>query len=131
MHRTAVNPWSWSQQFAFNQAESIESPQRMLFCAGQAAVDANGAPQHAGDLAAQFTLALDNLQSVLAAGAMTLSNVVRLTIYTTDVDGLLQQYGLLAARLEENNVKPAATLVGVARLAYPDLLVEIEATAVQ
>jgi enamine deaminase RidA (YjgF/YER057c/UK114 family) len=56
---------------------------------------------------------------------------VRLTIYTTDVDGILPHYGILAGRLAAVSVMPAATLLGVTRLAFPELLVEIEATAVQ
>lgn len=131
MQRTAVNPWPWSLQYAYNQAELIEGSQRMLVCAGQTATDADGAPAHAGDIAAQFALALDNLDSVLAAGGMSLGDVVRLTIYTTDVDGLFPHYGLLAERLASAGVMPPATLLGVARLAFPELLVEIDATALQ
>lgn len=131
MQRTAVNPWPWSQQFAFNQGELIEGHQRVLFCAGQTGVDAEGNAQHAGDMAAQLTLALDNLEAVLAGGGMSLADVVRLVIYTTDVDGLFPHYGVLAERLTGAGVMPASTLIGVARLAFPELLVEIEATAVQ
>lgn len=131
VQRTAVNPWPWSQQYGFNQGELIESHQRLLFCSGQTAVDADGNPQHVGDMAAQLTLALDNLDAVLAGGGMSLVNVVRVTTYTTDVDGLLPHYGIFAERLAKAGVMPASTLVGVARLAFPELLVEIKATAVQ
>jgi enamine deaminase RidA (YjgF/YER057c/UK114 family) len=131
MKRTAVNPWAWSLQYAYNQAEVIEGAKRMLVCAGQTATDAQGAPAHAGDIAAQLTLALENLDAVLAAGGMSLTDVVRLTIYTTDVDALFPHYGILAERLASAGVMPPATLLGVTRLAFPDLLVEIDATAVQ
>lgn len=131
MKRTAINPWPWSLQFAYNQAEVIEGAQRMLVCAGQTSTDAEGAPTHAGDIAAQLTLALDNLDTVLAAADMSLADVVRLTIYTTDVDALFPHYGILAERLAGAGVTPPATLVGVARLAFPELLVEIDAMAAQ
>jgi enamine deaminase RidA (YjgF/YER057c/UK114 family) len=131
MQRTAINPWEWSSQFAFNQAERVEGAQRLLFCAGQTAVDGEGVPQHAGDLPAQVGLALDNLEAVLGQAGMRLADVVRLTIYTTDVDALLPHYGVLTGRLEGAGVRPAATLLGVTRLAFPELLIEIEATAVQ
>jgi enamine deaminase RidA (YjgF/YER057c/UK114 family) len=131
VQRQAVNPWTWSQQFGFNQAELVEGHQRTLFCAGQSSVDEDGIGQHPGDMAAQLTLTLDNLETVLASGGMSLSDVVRLTIYTTDVDGILPHYGILAQRLSAASVMPAATLLGVTRLAFPELLVEIEATAVQ
>ena len=61
---------------------------------------------------------------------MTLSNVVRLIVYTTDVDGMIQNFDALVSRLDAANVKPAQTLLGVTRLAFPELLVEIEATAI-
>jgi enamine deaminase RidA (YjgF/YER057c/UK114 family) len=61
---------------------------------------------------------------------MSLVNLVRLNIYTTDVDLLFQHYGVLASRLGAAGVAPAATLLGVTRLAIPTLMVEIEGTAV-
>ena len=61
---------------------------------------------------------------------MTLANVVRLNFYTTDVDAYLTNAGVIGARLGAAGVAPAGTLLGVARLAFPELLVEIEATAV-
>jgi len=131
MQRVSVNPWPWSLQFGFSQAECVEGAQRVLYCSGQSAVGPDGAPQHPGDMPAQITLTLDNLEAVLAAGGMNLANVVRLTIYTTDVDGFLADYDVHASRLAAAGVKPASVLVGVARLAFPDLLIEIEATATQ
>ena len=55
---------------------------------------------------------------------------MRLNIYTTDMDLFLEVYGPAAARLAEAGCKPANTLLGVTGLAFPKLLVEIEATAV-
>ena len=49
MQRTVVNPWQWSIEMGFNQGEVVEGASRVLFCAGQTAVDEAGAPQHAGD----------------------------------------------------------------------------------
>lgn len=130
VQRTAVNPWPWSVQMGFNQAEIVVGKSRELICAGQTSVSAEGAPLHAGDMTAQVGQALDNLEAVLAGAGMTLANVVRLNIYTTDVDTFLGTYGTLAERLGAAGVMPPGTLLGVARLAFPDLLVELEATAV-
>jgi enamine deaminase RidA (YjgF/YER057c/UK114 family) len=93
-------------------------------------VDENGAPMHAGDMAAQAMKALDNVEAVLAGAGMTLANVVRLNIYTTDVDAFLAAYGGVAERLAKAGCRQASTLLGVTRLAFPDLMVEMEATAV-
>jgi enamine deaminase RidA (YjgF/YER057c/UK114 family) len=81
-------------------------------------------------MAAQVALALDNLEAVLAAADMTIADVVRLNIYTTDVDLFLQSFGALAERSAASGTRPASTLLGVTRLAYPELMVELEATAV-
>ena len=129
MQRRGINPWQWSVEMGFSQGELVEGASRVLFCAGQTSVDENGAPQHAGDMAAQVSLALDNLEAVLREAGMELANVVRLNIYTTDVDALFASYGSAAERLGAAGVTPPGTLLGVARLAYPELMVELEAIA--
>jgi enamine deaminase RidA (YjgF/YER057c/UK114 family) len=129
MQRSAVNPWSWSVRFGFDQAQLVEGHQRVLVCSGQTAVDADGNPQHPGDMAAQLRLALDNLEAVLEGAGMALANVVRLNVYTTDVDTLLQHFAILTDRFGGADGRFASTLLGVARLAVPQLLVELEATA--
>ena len=131
MHRTAVNPWQWSLQFGFNQAECVEGHQRVLLCSGQTSVDAQGAAQHAGDMAAQIKLALDNLEAVLSEAGMGLVDVVRLSMYTTDVDELIANFDAVAGRFGEAGAAYAATLIGVTRLAFPELMVELEAIAMQ
>jgi enamine deaminase RidA (YjgF/YER057c/UK114 family) len=130
MKRTPVNPWSWSLEMGFNQGEVIEGHTRQLILAGQTAMSADGQPQHAGDMAAQISMALDNIEAVLAGAGMTLSNIVRLNIYTTDVDAFFAAYGPAAERLGAAGVLPPGTLLGVSRLAFPELMVELEATAV-
>ena len=128
--RSAVNPWTWSAELGYNQGELISGQTRTLCCAGQTAMSADGKPQHAGDLAAQVALSLDNLEAVLGEAGMSLANLVRLSVYTTDVDGLFEHYGVLASRLGAAGVAPATTMLGVTRLAIPGQLVELEGTAV-
>lgn len=129
MQRTTVNPWDWSLKLGYNQAEIIEGTSRQLICAGQTAVDPEGNPQHAGDMRGQIGLALDNLEAVLAKADMSLINVIRLMIYTTDVDEALKNFDLLGMRFGPIQCAPPMTLLGVTRLAIPSLLFEIEATA--
>jgi enamine deaminase RidA (YjgF/YER057c/UK114 family) len=130
MERTAINPVTWSAALGFNQGELVAGHTRTLYCSGQTAMSADGAPQHDGDMAAQLALSLDNLEAVLGAAGMSLARLVRLTVYTTDVDLLLQHYGVLASRLGAAGVAPTTTLLGVTRLAIPGQLVELEGTAV-
>jgi enamine deaminase RidA (YjgF/YER057c/UK114 family) len=68
--------------------------------------------------------------TVLNNAGLKLSDVVRLNYYTTDVDQFNEATEVNVKRLGEAGCRPASMLVGVTRLAYPELLVEIEATAV-
>lgn len=129
MKRTAVNPWDWSLKLGYNQAEIITNTSRQLICAGQTAVDGAGNPQHPGDMRGQISLALDNLEAVLAGADMNLSNVIRLGIFATDVDEALKNFDLFGMRFGPIQCAPPMTLLGVTRLAIPGLLFEIEATA--
>ncbi len=129
MERIAVNPWSWSHNFGYNQAEIVTGINRQLTCAGQTAVDADGNPQHPGDMRSQMVLALDNLEAVLHAADMDLTNVTRLDIYATDVDELMQNFDVIGARFGAVGAAPPQTVLGVTRLAIPPLMFEIAATA--
>lgn len=129
MKRTPVNPWSWSLNFGYNQAEIVEGADRQLICAGQTAVDAEGNPQHPEDMRNQITLALDNLEAVLSAADMGLGNITRLNIYATDVDEAMKHFDVLGARFGPIDAAPPMTLLGVSRLAIPGLMFEIEVTA--
>lgn len=130
MERTAVNPWAWSVEMGYNQGEIVSGHTRTLYLSGQTAMSGDGKPRHAGDMEAQLALSLDNLEAVLAEAGMSLANLVRLNVYTTDVDRLFGHYGVLASRLGAAGVAPPTTMLGVSRLAIPDLMVELEGTAV-
>lgn len=129
MTRTPVNPWPWSIQLGYNQAEITEGVTTQVICAGQTSVDDEGTPQHVGDMRGQISLALDNLEAVLSAADMNLGNVIRLGIYATQVDEALKNFDLLGMRFGPHNVAPPMTLLGVTQLAIPGLMFEIEATA--
>lgn len=131
MERRVINPWKWQDQFGFVQANEIRAIERMLILAGQISVDAEGRPLHQGDMRAQVTQALDNLEIVLHAAGLTLADVVRLNTYTTDMDRLFEVYDALMGRLAGAGCSTAITLLGVTRLAFPELLVEFEAIAVE
>ena len=129
MKRTPVNPWSWSENFGYNQAELVEGADRHLICAGQTSVDAEGNALHPGDMRRQFMHSLDNLEEVLRAAGMDLTNLTKITLHATDVDAMLQNFDVLGARLGPVGAAPPMTVLGVTRLAVPELMIEIEATA--
>jgi enamine deaminase RidA (YjgF/YER057c/UK114 family) len=130
MERRSINPVQWSLKLGFDQAQLIEGHGRQLVCGGQDAVDAEGNARHPGDMAAQLELSLDNLEAVLADADMTLANVVRLNVYTTDFDELVKHWGTLAGRFGESEDRFVTSLLGVTRLFTPELMVMLEATAV-
>ncbi|WP_097222635.1 MULTISPECIES: RidA family protein [unclassified Streptomyces] len=130
MERTAINPVTWSLNMGFNQGEMVTGHTRILYCSGQTAMGGDGRPRHEGDMAAQLALSLDNLEAVLAEAGMSLANLVRLNVYSTDVDLLFPHYGVLVSRLGVAGVAPTTTMLGVTRLAVPGQLVELEGTAV-
>lgn len=130
MERKIINPWLWQDKFGFVQANKFSGHQSVIMCAGQTSMDAKGNPVYANDMCSQMNLVLDNLELVLLHANMELSNIMRLNYYTTDVDGFLEQSDILMNRLKKAGCKPASTLLGVQRLAFPELLLEIEATAV-
>ncbi|MBI2995022.1 MAG: RidA family protein [Gammaproteobacteria bacterium] len=129
MQRKIVNPWKWQDKYGFVQANEISGAGRVVYCSGQVAADADGKPLHPGDMQAQLNRALDNVTTVLKGAGLGLSDVVRLNYYTTDVAAFVKAGPALAERLNRERCRSASTLLGVASLYHPDVLVEIEATA--
>jgi enamine deaminase RidA (YjgF/YER057c/UK114 family) len=126
-----VNPWTWQDQAVFSQAIEVTGADRVLYCAGQTSVDAEGKTVASGDMRAQTEQALDNVETVLRDAGLGLQNVVRLDYFVTDMDRYFAEaFPVIVERLRSAGVQPAGTLLGVTRLAFPDLLIEIEATAV-
>jgi enamine deaminase RidA (YjgF/YER057c/UK114 family) len=126
-----VNPWKWQDQYGFSQAIEVTGGERVLYCAGQTSTGADGKTEAPGDMRAQTQNALDNLETVLQEAGLGLENVVRLNYYVTDVERFFSESApVLGERLGGAGIQPAATLLGVTRLAFPDLVIEIEATAV-
>ena len=100
---------------------------RFVFVAGQVAVDGNGKTVGVGDIGAQTRQVLQNIGKVLEAGGASFDDVVKVTVFVTDLGNL---QALQAVRPEFfNEPYPASTLVKVAQLINPEWLVEIEAIA--
>lgn len=130
MRTREINPTDWLLAFNLNQGIEVTGGQRVLYLSGQTSNAADGAPMHPGDLVAQFRLAWSNLKDALAAAEMAPSNIVRLNMYTTDMDAFMAAAGELVPIFATDGCKPVCTLVGVTRLFEPELMIELEATAV-
>ena len=130
MNKRAINPTDWLQGFGLNQAIEVVGGQRVLYLSGQASNGPEGEPLHAGDLVAQFRLAWDNLKATLTAADMTPEHVVRLNLFTTDMSAFMAAAEELVPIWVEDGCMPTCTLVEVSSLFEPELMIELEATAV-
>jgi enamine deaminase RidA (YjgF/YER057c/UK114 family) len=130
---TLVNPDGLPKPEVYRQL-SIATGSKLVFLAGQVARDADGRPVGEGDLATQVEQSYLNIATALAEIGGSFDDVAKLTIYVVDwspdkLPLLGEGVARVAAKLGIDPVKPI-TLLGVAALGEPDLLVEVEATAV-
>ena len=98
-----------------------------LHVSGIVAVDSEGRLVGGGDVVAQTRQVLDNMRAVLAAGGCGFEDVVKVTIYLTDIDDRPKINPLRQEAF--GAVRPASTLVEVPKLAVPGAKVEIECVA--
>ena len=104
------------------------SANKFVFVAGQVARDASGKTVGLGDIKKQTDQALKNLELVLQSSGTGRENVLKITIYTIDMDKYLK-FGKDVVAKYFGKEPPADSLIGVKRLANKDFLVEIEAIA--
>jgi enamine deaminase RidA (YjgF/YER057c/UK114 family) len=128
-----INPAGLPKPEVYRQM-SVATGSRLVFLAGQVARDADGGRVGEGDLAAQVEQSYLNIATALAEVGGTFDDVAKLTIYVVDwqpekIAALGEGVARAAAKLAVDPVKPI-TLLSVAALGEPDLLVEVEATAV-
>lgn len=108
----------------------VSADGRMVFVAGQIALDTDGNVVGAGDLRAQATRVFENLRACLAAAGASFADVVKLNTYVVNLnaDDLPVIREVRSGYLPADN-PPASTLVGVTALAVEGLLIEVEAIA--
>ena len=130
MGKRIINPWTWQDKFGFVQANEVNNVNRTLYTAGIVSVDEDGNLLYPNDMEKQIVQILDNMEVLLEQSDFSLSDVVRFTYYTTDVQKFSDVSFLLASRFEKTNCRPATSLIGVNSLFHPQCLVEIEAIVV-
>lgn len=129
MEKQLINPWSWQASQGWSWGIDTRGSERILYCSGQVATDAAGRVLHPGDMAAQLREVLDHLAQVLEQAGYTLSDLVRIDYYATDVDAVMQHWAIVADRLLAAGCGAGGVLLGVTRLAHPDLMIEVQAIA--
>ena len=128
--RRVINPWNWQQEQGWAWGVDVVGPRRILHTSGQVPTDADGGVLHPGDLRGQTAAALDNLETVLTDAGYTLADVVRIDYYTPLVDEMMANWDVVSERLLPAGCRAGGALLGVTRLASPDLLIEVQAVAV-
>lgn len=115
----------WVNSIAFSQGVIAEG--RMLFTAGITARDPDGNLVGAGDIRKQIEQCFHNVGDVLRGAGADYGDVVKWTMYTTDIDAFSEHADVYRSYFID---KPASTLIEVSRLAVPEMVVEIEAVVV-
>ncbi len=101
---------------------------RTIFVAGQTAFDREMNVVGKGDVRAQTRQVFENIEAILAEGGATLKDVVKITVFLTDIRDRPAVNEIRAEYM--GDAPPASSLVVVKELAFPDFLIEIEAIAV-
>jgi reactive intermediate/imine deaminase len=101
----------------------------LVFVSGVVPVDADGNVVGGDDVVAQTRQVFENMGAVLAAAGCTFADVVKVTLFLTDVD---DRPKINPVRQEVfGETRPASTLVEISRLAIPGAKIEVEAVAVR
>ncbi|MBR1246788.1 RidA family protein [Bradyrhizobium sp. AUGA SZCCT0169] len=125
-----INPPELGTPPGYSQIVDV-SAGRLVFIAGQTALDRDGNVVGKNDFAAQADQVFENLTVALRASGCTAANLVKLTVFLTDMNNL-GRYREARDRFFASVTPPAApavTLVEVSKLYGPDFLIEIEAIA--
>lgn len=119
-----------SEPLGFSQVVTA-SPGTLISISGQVAWDENRKVVGPGDLAAQAWQAVRNLEKALAAAGATFEHLTHVRVYVPNyTPACFRDLGPALAALKGQGKPPAQTLLGIQALAMPELMIEIEATAV-
>lgn len=129
MEKRIINPWEWQNDRSYNQAVEVKNPEGTLYVAGQAAVNADGTSSNE-NMESQIKLALNNLEQVIAKAGYEPKGIVRLTMYTTDMEALWPNFKIIQDWIAKHGVQQATSLMEVKTL-FETLKIEFEATVVK
>ena len=115
-------------QPSYSHVVTVTGPGKLVYIAGQLARDIDGNCVGKGDMRAQMEQTFQNLDRCLKAAGATWADVVKTNTYVTDFDEF-QKHGDVRMRYF-GVATPTSTTVQISRLAGPDFMIEIEATAV-
>jgi enamine deaminase RidA (YjgF/YER057c/UK114 family) len=112
----------------YSHVAAVPGGSRLVFVSGQIAANADGTIVAPGDWEAQTRQVMRNIERALGAEDATWSDVVKLTFFVTDTSALATVRSV-RDEFVDTTAPPASSLVKVAGLVQPDLLIEVEAVA--
>ena len=129
MEKKEFSPWEWQESRSYVQSVEVKNVEGTLYCAGQAAVHADGTSSTA-DVKTQLHLAIENLEKVITGAGYECKNIVRLNVLTTKSDELWTCFDVLQDWIAKHGIKQATTLCEV-KVLYETLSIELEAIVVK
>lgn len=124
-----INPPGLKQLGMYSHVTSARGGS-IVFISGQVAVDGEGKVVGKGDMRAQAVQVFENLKLALAGAGATFSDVLKFTIFMTELTQETRK-AVMEVRSGYINTSqpPAATMIGIDKLVLDELLIEIEAVA--
>ena len=128
MKKEIIIPEGLSQPLGiYSEAVKVKGNE-LLFISGITARDQKGAIVGKGNMKRQTEQVLENMKRVLDSVGATFDNIVKVTVFVTDLGHFKEIHEVRAKYFKKDY--PASTLVQVSRLVHEDMLIEIEAIAV-
>jgi reactive intermediate/imine deaminase len=121
-----VNPWTWQERLGYSQA--VRTGQT-VYLAGQGPISETGELVGEEDFDVQVRQTFANVGTVLEQAGASFGDIVRLTVYLTDI-GRLRDYGRIRTEFLPGGPPPAGTAVEVSALAVPGMQIEVDVVAV-
>lgn len=130
MEKRIIDPWVWGPQTNSAQAVEVTNVSGTLYCSGQVALDENGVPSNA-DMRTQLQQTIKNLEQLIQEAGYDCKNIVRLNIYTTNMQEFFTTcMDVYVPFIQKNGINQATSMIEVKGL-FATLTVELEATVVK
>ena len=125
--KKVVDPgWAWDDRLPLAQAQQMGNT---IYVSGQIAYSPEGNLVGEGDMKAQTRQVYQNIKDILAAAGASMSDIIKINTYITDQSKFMEMLEVRKEIFGDN--PPASTAVVVAGLAFPGLLIEVEAIAIK
>src|SRR5690606_16878168 len=110
MEKHIINPWNWQDARNYAQAVEVKNAAGTLYVSGQAAISESEISSNQ-DMHSQLVQTIQNVEKDNQKAHYELRNIVRLTIYTTSNNELLENFDIFQQWITKNEIRQALTVV--------------------